>query len=677
LGWLLALAAEFPITLSDGAVWLSIGQGLLFGAVCLLFGIWVTRLVGLLESDAPAGETLGVGLASGLLVLAAWWAAIASGGRSSFTPVAVGFVIAIGLSIVRRRRSGADAESITAEPQAIAAEPTASSRVRWRNFILATLGSAVFVVAMALLYGSTLTLSPRDGVQPLEFSDSAYYSVLGADLAKTGTESLFAPSGFAAIDGLPLQTWYHWGESWLGSAIITVFGMAPLHAHHLVVLPLLLLAAAALTGTIVRRMTGSASRGAFLFGFLACLFLAPVPFIPGADFSAWAVGLIFGITLYGVPAVAVLLAMYGLAVLGRRQATWALACFVGSATALILPAHIVIAVLALVGIGSVWTVRIARSLAATRRLPVVSQVWRRIYIATGIALAATVVWGMFTGHGFGANGLSPTVSPFNDSWRDAVTITTVCSGAFLAIGIAWFMGRKDASIGAGLYVGTAALLVTGALVWGALLADYNTFHLFFAGIAVFATPVAAVAVWSIWRRLRATGHARLAVALLLLCLTQLEFGVGLGVLRLWRFGPGTYPPVPGAILAEIRSLPSDAKLAYACLPFEEVAFWDARLLALDAHTGRRIVPMCFEADTFGLINGTPLSRDRPSPLFRSAPQRALYPDADAKPSTASVAAFLKDNGIGYIYADALHPNTLVPDAIPIATNGETQVLRIP
>ena len=107
LGWLQALVAELAITLADGSVWVSIGQGLLFGAVCLLFGIWVARFVGLLEADAPAGETLGVGLASGLLVLAAWWAAIASGGRSSFTPVAVGFAIAIGLAVVRRwRRAG-------------------------------------------------------------------------------------------------------------------------------------------------------------------------------------------------------------------------------------------------------------------------------------------------------------------------------------------------------------------------------------------------------------------------------------------------------------------------------------------------------------------------------------------------------------------------------------------
>ncbi len=81
------LASEFVITVSTGEVWLSIGEALPFGGVALLFGNWVTRTVGLLKADAPAGGTLGVGLASGLMVLAAWWAANWSGGRSSFTPV--------------------------------------------------------------------------------------------------------------------------------------------------------------------------------------------------------------------------------------------------------------------------------------------------------------------------------------------------------------------------------------------------------------------------------------------------------------------------------------------------------------------------------------------------------------------------------------------------------------
>ena len=48
-----------------------------------------------------------------------------------------------------------------------------------------------------------------------------------------------------------------------------------------------------------------------------------------------------------------------------------------------------------------------------------------------------------------------------------------------------------------------------------------------------------------------------------------------------------------------------------------------------------------------------------------------------RPSVASVVSFLKANGIDYIYVDAVHPNSLVPEAAPIATSGQTQVLRIP
>src|SRR3954454_9438903 len=95
--------SELGITLADGTVWLSIAQGLLFGGVCLLFGVWVTRFVGLLDSNAPTGETVAVGLTAGLLVLASWWAAVISGGRFAFTQVAVEFVVSITLGVVRRR----------------------------------------------------------------------------------------------------------------------------------------------------------------------------------------------------------------------------------------------------------------------------------------------------------------------------------------------------------------------------------------------------------------------------------------------------------------------------------------------------------------------------------------------------------------------------------------------
>jgi hypothetical protein len=660
--------AELGITLSDGSVWLAIGQGLLFGAVCLVVGVWLARLVGLLPPDAPAGETLGVGLAAGLLVLASWWAAVASGGRSSFTPVAIGFTIAIGLAVVRRTRATEDAEpGITELPLP-----------NRRGLLVAVLGGAVFVVVVALLYGSTLVQSPRNGVQPLEVMDEAYYSILGADLATTGTETIYSPSGFTQIDGLPTQTWYHWGELWLASAVITIFNAAPLDARHLVVLPLMVLAAAALTGTLVRRMTGSALRGAFLFGFLTCLFLAPVPFIAGPHFSSWAVGLIFGITLYGLAVVAVLLAMYGFLALAHRQATWALAAFAGSAAASILPAHVVIAALALVGIGSVWIIRIGRSLLSGRHLPVVGPVWRRTFATTGAALVVTVAWGLLTGHGLASgSGSSPGVSPFNPSWSETVAIVTLGAGAFLTIALAWFMARKHSTTEADLYVGTTALLIVGALIWGAGLADYNTFHVFFAGIAVFATPAAAMAVWSIWLRLRAAGRVRVAIVVLVLCGTQLELGVATSLVRLQTFGPHEYAPVPVEILAEIKSLPTDAKLAYTCQPFEELAFWDARLLGLDAHTGRRVVPMCFQADFFGQLIGGQKSADTPNPHFLSAPQHALYPDARAHPSAETVASFLKSNGVEFIYADAMHPNTLVPGAVPIATIHDVQILRLP
>ena len=449
------LATEFAITIANGEVWLSIGEALLFGGVVLLFGIWVARSAGLLASDAPAGETVGVGLASGLMVLAAWWAAIWSGGRSSFTPVAIGFALAIALAAARRARRSAAADALASAAAGIDGDETIPTRSpRRRSLIFTAVAGAVFIVAVALLYGSTMAPSPRDGVQPIEARDPAFYAVLGADLATTGTEANYLPSGFSELPGLPPQTWYHWGELWLASAAITIFGTAPLAARFFVVLPVLLLAAAALTGTLVRRMAATASRRAYLFGFLACVFLAPIPLIPGPFFSVWTAGLIFGITVFGLAAVAVLLALYSVTVLGTRRPTWALAGFVGSAVALIVPAHVVIALLALVGVGSVWTIRIVQSVKATRRLPIVSPIWRRTLIATGIALVATVVWGLFTGHGLGGSALSPSVSPFNASWRDSIAVIALGAGAFFAIPVAWFLARKEAPVHADIYLGT-------------------------------------------------------------------------------------------------------------------------------------------------------------------------------------------------------------------------------
>jgi hypothetical protein len=673
------LAAEFAITMSNGEVWLSIGQALIFGGASLLFGIWVARRVGLLQSDAPAGETLGVGLASGLLILAAWWAALASGGRSSFTPVAVGFAIAIALALVRRARRRPPADVLASVVAAIDGDATIPTRSPpHRSLIFVALAAAVFVVAIALLYGATMAPSPRDSVQPVEYIDEAFYAVLGRDLATTGTETNLSPSGFTDLPGLPAQTWYHWGELWLASAVITVFGTAPLAARYFVVLPVLLLAAAALTGTLVRRMTGTASRGAYLFGFLACLFLEPVPLIWAGVFTSWAVGLIFGLTLYGLAAVAVLLALYGLAVLGTRRPTWALAGFAGSAGALILPAHVVIAFLALVGVGSAWAIRIARSLLTTRRLPIVSPIWRRTIIATVIALGATVAWGVLTGHGLGGSAVSPIVTPFNAFWGVSVAAVYLGAGVLLAIPLAWVLAHRDTPAIADIYGGTMVLLIIGAIVWGARLGDFNMFHVFFGGVALIATPVAAVAAYSIWARLRKTRRLRLSVGVVALCLIQLGVGAVHGLLRLEQFGPSEdSQPITVSVLQAIRQLPPNAKLAYACRPFEEISFADASLLSIDAHTGRRVVPMCFEAEFFGTLLGAQRSVQTPNASFASAPQRLLYPDAAANPSSPAVAAFLREHGIDYIYADAAHPNSLVANAVILIRSGASEVLRLP
>jgi hypothetical protein len=268
------------------------------------------------------------------------------------------------------------------------------------------------------------------------------------------------------------------------------------------------------------------------------------------------------------------------------------------------------------------------------------------------------------------------VSPFNEFWREAVATTILGAGVFLAIGIAWFMVGRERPTEANLYLGTTGLVLTGTLVWGARLGDLNAIHLFFGGMA-FATPVASVAVWSVLQRLRETGHERSAAAVIVLTGVQLVLGVAVSLLVLQGFGPRPYTAVSVRFLAEIESLPSDAKLAYSCRPFEESSFWNPRLLGLEAHTGRRIVPMCFEAETLGVLTGGQLSSAVTSTAFRWAPQAALYPDADARPSSASVAAFLKANRIDYIYADRTHPNTLAPDGVPIVTVGDAELLRLP
>ena len=64
------------------------------------------------------------------------------------------------------------------------------------------------------------------------------------------------------------------------------------------------------------------------------------------------------------------------------------------------------------------------------------------------------------------------------------------------------------------------------------------------------------------------------------------------------------------------------------------------------------------------------------PVFQLAPQRKLCANPRAHPSD-SVTSFRRENGIDHACADPVHPNSIVPDAIAIATSGETQVLCVP
>jgi hypothetical protein len=668
-----ALTTELWFALADGDVWFAIGLALILFIACLAFGFWLARFVGLLDAHAPVAETIGVGLGAGLITLSSCWAAIGSGGRSAFTPVAFGFAISIALAAIGHVRNKAP---VLHPAQARGSVPQIPTR-HWMRIAIAVFCAAAFIAAVALLYTLTMVPSPRNGVQPVTIMDTAFYSSLGADIAQTGTESILSPSGFVGIPGLPTQNWYHWGEIWLAGGIVRFLGVAPLAARHFIVLPMLLLAAATLTGTLVRRLNSTTSLAAFCVGFVACVFLAPVPLIVGPFFSTWAVGLVFGITQYGLAAVAVPFAVYAVIAGGRRDASWALNAFVGCAIAYVLPAHVVIAALAGVLAATVMGIRFLRSRLLDRSVVVLAPALRRTLVWAITLVLITIGWGLVTGHGIPATAVSPRIASFNDSWQSSVLIVALGAGSFYAIAAAGFLARRGSSGQIDLYVAATVVLFLGAIVWGVRLGDFNMFHVFFGAVAVFGVLAAAVGMWSLWQGLRSNGHSLFAIVVGTLFVLQLQAGALFALLRLQIFGAHDFQPVPVALVEAIRGLPVDAKVAYSCVSTEEVSYWDPRLGAIGVLGGRRIVPMCFEADVLSSMVGAELSAEVESPLFQTAPQRILYPTASSKPSSNAVTTFLRSHGIDYVYADEAHPNTLVPGAIPVMTAGAFGLLRIP
>ena len=209
------------------------------------------------------------------------------------------------------------------------------------------------------------------------------------------------------------------------------------------------------------------------------------------------------------------------------------------------------------------------------------------------------------------------MTPFNETWVTSVAITALGAGVLLAIAVALPIVWRTNQAEAELYFGTLVLLVVGAFVWGARLGDFTMFYVFFAGIAVIATPVAAIASRRVWVRLSASGHRIFALGLVLLCALQLEAGVANAGLRLQFFGGGAIDgTIPEALIDRIRHLPPDAKLAYSCEPLGESSFGVARLLSIDAHTRRPVVPMCFQAETLTRWSAPP----RP-PRYRTSISR--------------------------------------------------------
>ena len=262
----------------------------------------------------------------------------------------------------------------------------------------------------------------------------------------------------------------------------------------------------------------------------------------------------------------------------------------------------------------------------------------RAYLAAGALVIATLIWAGLTGMVQAAVPSSPLVEPFNASWREFVAITTIGCGVFAAIALAWLtIRRKAVDRGRPVPRDACPSDLRRARLGRASRRLHDVLPVLCAGIAVIATPAAAIAVWTLWTRLRASKHAKLAV------------GLGGPMRDPTRVGCGHRSPPSSGIRTTGRSradtdiecwhrsriCQQDAKLAYACQPFDELGFGVPRLLSIDAHTGRRVVPMCFEAEVFSELSRRRAidSRCRTT-SFIWAPQRVLYPDATANPSSA-------------------------------------------
>ena len=220
-------------------------------------------------------------------------------------------------------------------------------------------------------------------------------------------------------------------------------------------------------------------------------------------------------------------------------------------------------------------------------------------------------------------------------------------------------------------------MITGAAAWGVRLGDFNMFHVLFGGVAVFATPVAAIAVWTVWMRLRASKHRLPALAILLLCIVQVEIGAAQTLVRMQRFGPGNYRPVPLDILMSLERCRATPRSPTRVDPSRRsrcgmLGSWESARTPLDVlcrFVSRRIYSRNWWAEKHPRMLPARCSCSHPN-------TRSIQLPPPGRRRTRS-RAFLRSNGIGYIYEDGPHPNEMVPSATVVAEVGEFRILQIP
>jgi hypothetical protein len=642
------MAADLAALMSDAGTWTSWVVGAVLLVVALVLGSAIGSRAGIIAVDDWVPEKFAISLGIGLLSIVAGYATVVSRGATALTPVALFLIatFALGGGAIRPvRPSGA-----------------------WVR--MTTLGAAC-IGLMVLVYGMTTAPSARDGVQPIEFMDEAYYAVLAAQVHETGLESVYEPAGFGRLPGTPERSWYHWGEAWLAAVALEVPGMTAVHALHHTALPLLVLASSALSGALTARLAGrSGRREAYFLGAFGMLALAPVPLVAGDHFDWWARPIGFTITQYGLAFVVATLGMV-MATTWPLQRTSALLCLAAAISGAMVASHILVAAAAAAGLVGAA----AAYIASSERSDVRS--WLRRVPAPAAAMVvgagATFGWGWVSGYGVGGSSQVEGVTPFDIAWQRAVVLVVLGGGVLIA-GVAGAFGIRRARRAVwSLAAGSLVAVTVGALVWGVRLADFNAFHTFYGPISVLLTPIASAGVVAAIMIARRAQRTRVASILLAGLLVQGAIGAVATVQRLYEFGPGHYDPMPTAALSYIRDLPAEAKVGYACAQVEEVAVWDARLISVTAHTGRKVVPLCFQADVFGVQLGVPPDPTVPSPFFALAPQRSVWPSSSASPTTEQITAFMDSWGIAYILADSKHANTLDPDAEPVFRSGPVTI----